>query len=194
MKDLSTCQVCEGKLWKSKHKYYNGTYQMPEIIKLDKETDQMSRQHDQRYPAFSVGIDTDRTVDEIRVMTLPFLWAVKGFFSKKVVDIETIKICVMCFTASADHEKTLWRDGFGRWKPIHHKKHGDSGGTIIAYYLRTFERQKWYGDHQSGILNAEVGRNDAIMADIKDVLTKVSADTDKYRTLVTSLADKESGS
>ena len=38
MKDLSTCQVCEGKLWKSKHKYYNGTYQMPEIIKLDKET------------------------------------------------------------------------------------------------------------------------------------------------------------
>ena len=189
MKDLSTCQVCEGKLWKSKHKYYNGTYEnqqhpyIQEIIKLDKEMDQTSRQ---------VGIDTDRTVDEIRVMTLPFLWAVKGFFSKKVVDIETIKICVMCFTASADHEKTLWRDGFGRWKPIHHKKHGDSGGTIIAYYLRTFERQKWYGDHQSGILNGDSDmKSDVIMADIKDVLTKVAADTDKYRDLVTGLADKE---
>ena len=94
MKDLSTCQVCEGKLWKSKHKHYNGTYEnqqhphIQEIIKLDKEMDQMSRQ---------VGIDTDKRVDEIRVMTLPFSWAVKGFFSKKVVDIETIKICVMCF-------------------------------------------------------------------------------------------------
>ena len=189
MKDLSTCQVCKGQIWKSKHKYYNGTYEnqqhtyIKEIIKLQKETDKNLRQ---------LGIDTDTRVDEIRVMTLPFSWAVKGFFSKKVVDIETIKICVMCFIASADHEKKLWRDNYGIWKSIEHKKYGSEGGTIIAYYLRTFERQKWYNDHQSGILNGDSDmKSDVIMADIKDALMKVAADTDKYRDLVTSLANKK---
>ena len=88
--------------------------------------------------------------------------------------------------------KKLWRDNYGIWKSIEHKKYGSEGGTIIAYYLRTFERQKWYNDHQSGILNGDSDmKSDVIMADIKDALMKVAADTDKYSEMVTSLADKE---
>ena len=161
-----------------KHKYYNGTYEHPELIKARKESDRLMSQ---------MGQDTDNFVDDIRVMTLPFSWAEKGFFSKKVVDIETIKICVLCFTASADHENKLYRGSGGDWKPRETKE-----GEIIAYYLRTFERQIWYRDHQSGILNGDPAyRLYVIMANIKDVLMKVAADTDKYRKLVTSLADKE---
>ena len=86
----------------------------------------------------------------------------------------------------------MWRDNYGVWKSIAHKKYGSDGGTNIAYYLRTFERKIFYGRFENGILNADSElKRDVIMADIKDVLMKVAADTDKYRDLVTGLADKE---
>ena len=53
------------------------------------------------------------------------------------------------------NENKLYRDDLGVWKPIIHKKHGSDGGTIIAYFLRIFETQRWYGDYQSGILNSD---------------------------------------
>ena len=100
MKSLSTCQICKGKFWKSKHKYYNGVYQTEEHKDWLKEMDDLNRQLG--IPPMSAG-----SIQNIRVMTLPFSWAVKGFLSKKVVDIETIKICVMCFVVCANNEKIL---------------------------------------------------------------------------------------
>ena len=179
MKDLSTCQVCKGQIWKSKHKYYNGVYITEERKAYHKEIDDMNRQ---------MGLPTmsGMSIQNIRVMTLPFSWAVKGFFSKKVVDIETIKICVMCFVVCANNEKMLFRDNDGVWKPKEHKKHGTVGGTVIAYYLKSMEKQEW-----SDIRKVDAQMHQPqIYENIQAVLSKVVDDTDKYRTLVADLAVK----
>jgi hypothetical protein len=179
MKNLSTCQVCKGQIWKSKHKYYNGVCIAKDDKEFEEEMDANARK---------MGIPTmaGMRIQNIRVMTLPFSWAVKGFFSKKVVDIETIKICVMCFVVCANNEKMLFRDNDGVWKPKEHKKHGPVGGTVIAYYLKSMEKQEW-----SDIRKVDAQMHQPqIYENIQAVLSKVVDDTDKYRTLVADLAVK----
>ena len=179
MKSLSSCRICKGQIWKSKHTYYNGVYKTEETKKWEKEMDDLNRQ---------LGIPpiSETSIQNIRVMTLPFSWEVKGFFSKKVVDIETIKICVMCFVVCANNEKILFRDNNSVWKPIEHKKHGIDGGTIIAYYLKSMEKQEW-----SDILKVDTQMHQPqIYENIQAVLSKVVDDIDRYRTLVADLAVK----